>query len=494
MIREEEEQDVQHITRNPDHLKAKRNPSINMLRTLFLSGISVLTLGAFGLSMVYDFGLGVSVYFFFMVVYFVLQLVLSARNHRRYARLARENGDAEPSASVVLLMVGRLEREDYWIKALLSITRLWPAGLKKVLLVIDGNQEEDVYMLDRAHEILVDLPCPVETVMISQRGKRGAMFYGIQRLRDEFRRELTSTDLVVTDSDTELEPDCLVRLQECLRSDKRNGCATGFLTIYNRADGLLPKMIHARYAYAFAVERAASSFAGCMTCCSGPISIYRLDALDELVLRRFVTQRFLTRPAEPGDDRHLTNLVMAAGLRSRQTSLARAGTEAPETWRRFINQQLRWSRSFYREMYWQLKALEKQSCYLGVITAYETIFPFVIASWILRILYFSDSVSILWRMSAVAVTVLLLRTLVLLLYCRDTRVLYNILYYPVYVVVLLPLKFYALLTVVDSRWVTASRKESLRTRDRFPAHLVFILFWDLVILGGVAYRVYELCF
>jgi hyaluronan synthase len=279
-----------------------------------------------------------------------------------------------------------------------------------------------------------------------------------------------------------------------LRSDERNGCATGFLTIYNRDDGLLPKMIHARYSYAFAVERAASSYTGCMTCCSGPVSIYRLDALDELVLRRFATQRFLTQPCEPGDDRHLTNLVMAAGLKSRQTSVARAGTEAPETWNRFVSQQLRWSRSFYREMYWQLKALEQQSCYLGVITAYETIFPFVIASWIVRLLYFSASASILWRMSAVAVGVLLLRTLVLLVYCRDARVLYNILYYPVYVVVLLPLKFYALLTVVDSRWVTASRKEGLRATYGFPGHLVFVFLWDLVLFGGIAYRVYRLCF
>jgi hypothetical protein len=51
-----------------------------------------------------------------------------------------------------------------------------------------------------------------------------------------------------------------------------------------------------------------------------------------------------------GDDLKLTNLVLAAGYESVFEPTAMATTKVPTTLRRFVRQQLRWNRSFYREL------------------------------------------------------------------------------------------------------------------------------------------------
>jgi hyaluronan synthase len=84
-------------------------------------------------------------------------------------------------------------------------------------------------------------------------------------------------------------------------------------------------------------------------CCAGPFSAYRRAALDE-VLPRYLGQRFCGRRRVFGDDLKLTNLVLGAGYDSVFEPAAMAATDVPTTLRRFVRQQLRWNRSFYREL------------------------------------------------------------------------------------------------------------------------------------------------
>lgn len=483
-----------------------------MIKTIFLCATASVFVAAYALSMIYNIIWGISIYGMIMIVYFILQIFLSHLNYRYYYSLSKQDWIIKNSVRTfstsdgiitetpfrcVLVMVGHRERVEYWQKALNSISRLNEHQLAHVYLIIDGDEEEDAYMRTEAQKIfLVDpqeengtilLPFRVDILSIKQRGKRGAMFYGIERVREDYAGQENSIDVVLSDSDTELHENCILRLQECLRSNSNNGCATGVLEIYNKQDGVLPCMIDARYLYAFMIERASTSYMGCMTCCSGPLSIYRLSVLSEMIMRKFITQSLLNVKCEPGDDRHLTNLVLAQGYYARQTAMASAGTEAPETMERFLLQQLRWSRSYYRELYWQLKAIERQSYYLSLVTVYESMFPFFITVWLGRIFYLNDHFSYVWHGFAISVFVLMLRTLILFLYTGNRSVVYNLLYYPVYLFFILPTKIFAVLTVLDNRWVTAPRRDTSTQKClSISWHLSFLLLWNaLLALGAI---------
>jgi len=473
-----------------------------MLKTAFLIVSTFLFFSIYAISFRYNIAIGISCYGIIMIMYFLAQLVFSTLNNQLYCKLARNdwvlknsersflnfenNTVVENPFKCVLIMVGHREREDYWEKALQSVKKLNPQNLSHVYFIIDGNQEEDLYMSNKAHEIFdsCDLDFVVDIIPISQRGKRGAMFYGFDRIRKDYPNQENNIDVVVSDSDTELHENSILRLQECLRSNTNNGCATGVLSIYNLHDGLLPKMIHARYNYAFMIERGATSYFGCMTCCSGPLSIYRLSVLNEMILKKFITQSFLTVKCEPGDDRHLTNLVLAQGYFARQTNFSKASTEAPETLYRFLNQQLRWSRSYFRELYWQLKAIEKQSYYLSFVTIYETLFPFFVTAWMIKILFFNRDIESVYRGVLISVTILFIRTCILFSYMKQCITWYNLLYYPTYLTMLLPTKIYAVYSLLNNRWVTAPRFQK-NLQCNFSSHFLFLTVWNLMLITGV---------
>ena len=463
---------------------------------------------------------GFSVYGAVMIAYFVVQTTTSFLNDRAMKSLPSpslapvcpapdvvEAGFHEVSLhevslheeskkkNVVLLVVGHRENPEYWKKCLLSVCRLDPSNLLKVYVCIDGVEAEDLPMYETARDILrvQCVPYAMDIYRAEKRGKRGVMYFGIETIRHDFHARQDEILVAATDSDTELRPNALLELEKCLRSHPNNGCATGLLDIYNLEDGILPKLINARYHYAFAMERACLSYFGCMTCCSGPLSIYRLRALPETVMKRFITQSLAGVPCEPGDDRHLTNLVMAQGYFSRQTSYAVAGTEAPETMMRFLLQQLRWSRSFYREIKWQLECLDHQSFFLGISTVYESLFPWFVVVWMLNLLYLPHPPQVYAHGAALSVIVLTVRTLFLFLRFRQCNALYNILYYPVYFLWLLPTKVFAALTLLNNTWVTQSRdtKKFSCSRDAL-VYFGFLGAWQVVLGVGIGLTVYRL--
>lgn len=446
---------------------------------------SLLFIGLYIASYFIQWWYQLSFYGIVMFVYLVLQLTTARQNQRSMDRIM-----VRPDSHVILLIVGHRENPDYWMQCLQSSIRLHPdTPLVAIYVVVDGDEVDDKPMYDTAVSFFQEhhQTCPVDISIVSKRGKRGVMAYGFQKMRyDLYGRDLSAYNVVVTDSDTILDPYSLLRLNECLESDPRNGCATGQLFIFNKTT-VLTRMIDARYAYAFNIERACASYFGCMGCCSGPLSIYRLSALNEVLLQRFVSQHLCGMKCEPGDDRHLTNLVMAEGYRSRQTHLAIAGTEAPEVIFRYILQQLRWNRSFYRELKWQIKCMPVQSLMLHFMSIYELMFPFFMVMWCINLFFFEHSLLLLLRSFVFSVCVLCIRTIILTFMLRKNYILYGCLYYVLYFIVLLPLKVFAVVTVANNSWVTPSRSQHFRCIPScsWDAQLamVLIVVWNLMTVG-----------
>ena len=448
-----------------------------------------------------EYLIGVLVLFFF-----VHQLVASVLNQRLYrsneghhaCEQKTEQGDEVDNArlsfpATSICIVGYRECPELWrqclehIRDALQTTR--QASVLSLYIVVDGDTAEDEYMRDIAKEVFsvesCEYLCGTTEIYIYLRphgGKRHVMKFGFLEI---LRRFPSNEYIIVMDSDTMLQPGALEKLIAGFSKFPDNGCATGRLRIFNQ-ENLLARIVNARYGYAFLIERGAMGWYGCMNCCSGPFSIYRQDVLRTTgLLDAFTTEHSFRTPVGPGDDRHLTMCVLNLHppWRSRLISNAIADTETPLELYRFLQQQLRWSRSFYREQYFQITACAAQSWYLTIVTAWEMLLPFFVAFGFLP----------LWQMSVerwlsrflLAFGINLVRTICLVLLTQELKMSYNVCMFGMYFLFLLPVKLYAIGTFPIQNWVTSSRKaRSCTWTSDMVALSCIIAAWHVIVVSS----------
>jgi hyaluronan synthase len=200
------------------------------------------------------------------------------------------------------------------------------------------------------------------------------------------------------------------------------------------------------------------------------------------LLTRFNNQYYCRWKVEPGDDRHLTNLIMNDGHRSVQIPFAIALTESPESFFRFLTQQLRWMRSFYREQVWQVRSIPHQNIYLIWVTSYELLFPFFIITAFIYHYLQDDAFLLLMRRIFISIIIIIIRTLFLLWFNHfDLDYIYNLYYFPFYFIFLLPIKLYSILTCYRMQWITSERKNNNKLTSLFCEKVmitIFIFFWN----------------
>lgn len=277
-------------------------------------------------------------------------------------------------------------------------------------------------------------------------GKRAAMKRGF----DEIETEL----VIPIDSDTILAPDAVEQLIQPL-ADSTVGCATGNITVLNSHYNWLTWLTDLRYWLAFNFERAAQGYLGVMSCVSGPLGVYRMSIIRR-IKDEWATQTFMGNVCTYGDDRHLTNLVLSLGFRAVYVMQARAKTQAPEKFWNWLLQQLRWSRSFYREYLLNWKWFHKHNAWLAFDMTYQAVFPFML----------TVNIIVLLLTTAIYEPVYLLYWLVVVLVFGFIRAIYAVIftkrieffgftfYSLLYVVCLLPLKWIAVATLDDTGWGT----------------------------------------
>jgi len=427
---------------------------------------------------------------FLIAFYFVSQVVLATINYSRMSQaiLTIENRASDTLPGVSLLIVGYRENPDYWKNCIESILQSEYPQIKSIIAMIDGDEEEDVYMKDIFEETCLEhckLDCVARARLLPHRGKRFAMEAGFRHILESNKE---NEYIIVIDSDTILEKQSIQNLVACMESNLEMGCATGNIGIFNK-NNWLARIIHARYAYAFTLERSAMAAVGVMNCCSGPFSIYRQAFIDSSFLEEFITQKFMGKLVGPGDDRHATLLLMARGHLSGQTPFAIATTETPDTFHRYFQQQLRWMRSFYREQFWQIRAIPTQHPYLMVITLYELFFPFFLFFSMPITFQLIPSHTVLWERFSVTLFVLCMRTVILLLFNnRRPEYLWNLCLFPIYMCGLFPIKMYALMTCGVQGWITSSRKTVFsQCHPDIAMIYISILLWN----GYIGYMIYN---
>jgi hyaluronan synthase/N-acetylglucosaminyltransferase len=185
------------------------------------------------------------------------------------------------------------------------------------------------------------------------------------------------------------------------------------------------------------------------------MSMYRRRVL-RTVWPRYAGQVFRGVPCTYGDDRHLTNLVLGEGWRTAFAPYAGCITSAPTTVPAYLRQQLRWNKSYYRELLWTLSFLPRLSRVMAVEVGVQALLPFLLVVALLATLGRSlvDGPQVLVRYAVVVAVMAVLHCLFALVRTRDPRFLLFVVYGFLHAGLLVPVRVRALLTLDDNAWGT----------------------------------------
>ncbi len=273
----------------------------------------------------------IGVYGMLAISYLLLKMVLASRYEPWF--------DPAPDMSVAVFVP--VYNEDPLVfreclRSLLNQTRI----PQEIWVVDDGSDDATCIAIAARH--LKNHGGRVHRFR-ENRGKRHAQAWAFAR---------SKADVFVTvDSDTVLDRACI---DEGLRSffDSEVSAVCGNVRALNAKKNLLTRLIDLRYSNAFTYERAAYSVLDSMLCATGIITLYRASIVRRY-LDDYVSQRFLGVEVSYGDDRRLTNYALRHGRVVFQET-AKAMTLAPDRLSHFLRQQLRWNRSFFRETVWAI--------------------------------------------------------------------------------------------------------------------------------------------
>ncbi|XP_072281921.1 hyaluronan synthase 1 [Pyxicephalus adspersus] len=344
----------------------------------------------------------------------------------------------------------------------------------------DQLQEEplpvytDIEMEDPTRQEIETVIRKHRCVCIMQKwgGKREVMYTAFKALGD-------SVDYVqVCDSDTKLEQLATVELVKVLESNDRYGAVGGDVRILNLSDSYISFMSSLRYWIAFNVERACQSYFDCVSCISGPLGLYRNDLL-QTFLESWYNQKFLGTHCTFGDDRHLTNRMLSIGYATKYTARSKCYSETPAQFLRWLNQQTRWTKSYFREWLYNALWWHKHHLWMTYESIIAGIFPFFVTITVIK-LFFSCH---LWDIMWVLLTIQLIAFVKALYACflRGNMVMiFMSLYAVLYMAGLLPTKYFAILTMNKSSWGTSGRKKMV---GNYMPLLPLSIWWGILFAG-----------
>ncbi|XP_016387502.1 hyaluronan synthase 1-like [Sinocyclocheilus rhinocerous] len=418
----------------------------------------------------------------------------------------------------------------YLRECLQSVRALqYPSELLRIIMVVDGNSEDDRYMMEMFREVFADQdpgcyiwqnnyhswnPTGYEKDAAEADGPEaddGVVFEDPQRLEVEelirtkkcvcimqkwggkrevmytaFKALGSSVDYIqVCDSDTKLDPLATVELCKVLESNQKYGAVGGDVMILNLKDSYISFMSSLRYWMAFNIERSCQSFFDCVSCISGPLGLYRNDLLQQF-LESWYNQKFLGTHCTFGDDRHLTNRMLSMGYATKYTARSKCYTETPAQFLRWLNQQTRWTKSYFREWLYNAMWWHKHHLWMTYESIVSGIFPFFVTATIIKLFWTGTLWDILWVLCCIQLIGLVKAAYACILR-QKAVMLFMSLYSALYMTSLLPAKYFAIITMNKSSWGTSGRRKMVG--NYIP--LAPLSVWAAILLGGLGYTIYR---
>jgi hyaluronan synthase len=271
----------------------------------------------------------------------------------------------------------------------------YPRSKLEIMVVDDGSTDDTWQYIHGAALRYGEL---VKAIRFPQnKGKRAALEEGFRKARGEI--------VVTIDSDSIIEEGTLLAIAGPFR-DKQVGAVAGKVAVYNRYKGLIPRMLHVRFILSFDFLRAVQSAYGMVYCCPGALSAYRTSVVRQ-VLSKWMNQKFLGKNCTYGEDRALTNLILALGFNTVYQRTAVVHTVVPATYEKLCKMYLRWDRSYIREEIIFSKIVWKRPLWACIIAVWDKLitnlrFPVGYASLILLcMLAYHDPLTIIRLMFAI---------------------------------------------------------------------------------------------
>lgn len=216
-------------------------------------------------------------------------------------------------------------------------TAHYPKDRLEIFVVDDGSKDDTWEYIQAAARRYPGLVTPVR--FPRNKGKRAALEAGFRQARGEI--------VVTIDSDSVIEPKTLLAIAGPFR-DGSVGAVAGKVMVYNRHEGIIPRMLHVRYILSFDFLRAVQSTYRTVYCCPGALSAYRLSVVKK-VIDPWMHQMFLGQPCTYGEDRSMTNFILSQGYDTVYQQTAVVHTNAPLTYTKLCRMYLRWDRSYIKE-------------------------------------------------------------------------------------------------------------------------------------------------
>jgi hyaluronan synthase len=319
----------------------------------------------------------------------------------------------------------------------------YPKDLIRVVVVDDKSTDETLWRINavaKEYPELTVIPAPVN------QGKRHAMATGITAAPDV-------EVYVFIDSDSQVTPDAVKKLMEYF-GDPKVGAVAGHTDVANAGRNVLTRMQAMQYYIAFRIYKSAEALFGSVMCCSGCFSAYRRDAVAP-VLDDWLDQTFLGQPSTFGDDRSLTNFVLHR-WRVLYAPDAQAYTNVPEHLKQFLRQQLRWKKSWLREIPRAARAVAHKNPIMVVMFSLSVILPLLAPQVVLRAMLvqprFIDELPF-WYFGGVAAIALIYGMFYRM--NKPAKRWYQGIFFTLFYTIILVLQMpYAMATIRDSKWGT----------------------------------------
>lgn len=228
-------------------------------------------------------------------------------------------------------------------------------------------------------------------------GKKKAIGEGIRVSKGEI--------FVFTDSDSVIASDAIERIIETFMYDPDIGAVSGHGRALNAEENFLTKTQDSWYETQFSVKKAMESAYGAVTCVSGPLSVFRREAIYNYI-PAWENDTFLGSEFRFATDRTLTGFVLGSKYIGKKLKekyanssfvkeinyperdwkviyckSAKVFTVVPNTLKKVIQQHTRWKKSFIRSLfftgtfYWRKHPIIATRYYLGAM--FTILGPFI---------------------------------------------------------------------------------------------------------------------
>ncbi|RZT16240.1 hyaluronan synthase [Mycobacterium sp. BK558] len=353
---------------------------------------------------------------------------------------ARHGTGYRPSVAII---VPAYNEPDIARTLIACLTVNYPKELLRVVVVDDKSTDETLCRINAMAERYPEL---VVISHVVNQGKRHAMATGIAAADD--------VDIYVfIDSDSQVMPSAVDTIVQYFL-DPMVGAVAGHTDVANAGHNMLTRMQAMQYYIAFRVYKSAEALFGSVMCCSGCFSAYRRDAVAP-VIAPWLKQTFLGEPSTFGDDRSLTNFVLH-NWRVLYAPDAQAYTNVPENLRQFLKQQLRWKKSWLREIPRATRAVAHKNPIMTTMFSLSIILPLLAPQVVLRAIlvqpHFIEELPF-WYFGGVAAIALIYGMFYRM--NKPAKHWYQGIFFTLFYTIILVLQMpYAMATIRDSKWGT----------------------------------------